>query len=516
MADARSALPATRDPAVSELARRLRAGALDSAQTARLADAALAAQADRATPWPAAWFAATDDLLAAGALDPPRLKRYLSQAVVYTLQSKPIVRRRRRMPISYGVSWDRLTPSTRLTATQKSLDLRLGGLVVERDFFPARNDTINGCIVPSAAFSLGGSRNIDFFGNELEAMENGPTQLAFAPHVVVALAAPVAAGPFVIDRAVAVPVELSSVSATADDFAIDPAARAAMRAAVSAARVEVERGRATVAVRIDPLPVALAAEVRVEHAGRSVWAGFIRVEANQPAAWHAATSDSVQHYLTQGDNRQSLEDFLAALPGGPAGAVVDVLLRPSQDAADNELQRQTYWGEDLAVRGVTLNAPHAAALNHDESLRPAVEAKLTLGRIEWTDSSGRATISADQKDLTLHVWLEVASPPVKLAYVAGFRFGGKDQPVVPLTNVLKAGTHTSWGLIVDLPGSAPTTFDLILRPSTDWETLSPDLTPPWGGEVTFRDIPIPPRGGPTIAGPFHPAPPAPAPQTRPR
>src|SRR5262249_27320367 len=84
---------------------------------------------------------------------------------------------------------------------------------------------------------------------------------------------------------------------------------------------------------------------------------------------------------------------------------VDVHLRPSQDAADNELTVGSFWGEEIVIHNVLVDAPYDPLFNKDESLRPAVEKAIQLPKLVRSPGS---------KQLGVNVTYNGA--PVKLAY----------------------------------------------------------------------------------------------------
>ena len=53
-------------------------------------------------------------------------------------------------------------------------------------------------------------------------------------------------------------------------------------------------------------------------------------------------------------------------------------------------------------------------------------------------------------------------------------------------------SNQGWGTSCDDvdPQHQASECDVIFRPNPEWEKSSPDLVPPWGGEVVLHHVPI--------------------------
>ncbi len=121
--EARSADSARRTPAWAELAARQTAGRLTPADRDRVADAALAAQADAANPWEPAWGDWLQSARAAGQLSDGRWQRYLKAATsgAFYLQLRPRIGRGE--PVT-GLICCRQPPRVGITGQMVWVDLR--------------------------------------------------------------------------------------------------------------------------------------------------------------------------------------------------------------------------------------------------------------------------------------------------------------------------------------------------------------------------------------------------------
>ncbi len=107
--------PSRRDPALSELVRRSRAGALSASDTRRVADAALTYQADRSKPWDASWGELLERFRAAGRLSDDGWSRYAAQAVLtLTVQARSSVRSGDPLPFRCDLDLTRVASPTAL------------------------------------------------------------------------------------------------------------------------------------------------------------------------------------------------------------------------------------------------------------------------------------------------------------------------------------------------------------------------------------------------------------------
>jgi hypothetical protein len=172
----------------------------------------------------------------------------------------------------------------------------------------------------------------------------------------------------------------------------------------------------------------------------------------------------------------------------PAGEV-DVVLRPDQAAADSRMELGTYWGEEIVVPGVIVNAPYEAAFDRDASLAKAVERAVTLSDVSDNSHDKTRRFSAT---------LRVNGSPVTMAYRIEVRAG--EWIGVERHDDLRAsfGDNTGYtGGSFPLPpaGEAGDVVDVWLIPDSAWEQFADEGDPlPWGFPLVFEGVRVPPAG----------------------
>ena len=492
---------AVRDPAVGELSRRLKAGALGASQVAALAGAALAAQGDRAAAWPAPWADLLADLVNAGRLSDAQVDQYVRQAVRPTLTARPVVRRGRWMNFGLHSGWDRLAPNTHIEISRTASPVRIGGAdITHYDWY-----TTNGrWVADPRDFKRDGCSTYFLEAQDVAAVPDGPTALTLTLfHDVKVFRSPQPNGAVPKVRRLVVPlstpITLAGHDATVDRFVVDPKQRAAMRAAVPRARVWTDGdAELRVAVGISAPPVPIAAEVvlrRHGDDGGTVY-GHLQTYPNERQTWRDIGA-SAEWQGTYGPPTR--RDF--------AGEVVDVVLRPSQDAVDSEEKLGNYWGEELVISDVQVDAPYAPPLNNDESKRAQVEAGITIEKVEV-----ETLPTGEGKEAALNITFAVGGRVlVRLDYQVYVSSVGPDGGrAAEVTSPIRLTHHPSYPtrMTVDLPlpDERPGRVDVALRVNRDWEFGRSGATVPWAGEIRFRDIPVPAVGAPAIVRTFHPTP----------
>lgn len=461
----------TYNPAVNEIKRRLQANSLSVNQIDWLVTTALAKQGDRTTPWPRGWRETLDDFLARGLLDEPRIKTYLTQAAAPVLEIKPTLRRGRSANFHFDGTWDRLTPATRLNGTQRSTPMTLGGAVIVKSPFESETQ--------DSAYGFGSyGLGTHLYEKDVADIPDGPHTLTITMRYELTLNEPVQAGPFTIEYPLSLPVTLAAKDAVVDTFEADPSLRPAVHAAVLDARVEEdEKGRVAVSIRTDPPPMSLAMSVHLRQDEQEQHIGTLRIRTADNAQWHRVWTGK-KPIFTDGQ--------------------VDVVLRPSQDAADNTRSLDTYWGEQIVLEDIGVNAPREAVFNDDMNLRPAVEACLKIERL----------VVAKEGKRRLQFFVACHEPPVKLTFRVIARSGAKQSTNNSMPN-FQPMQNMSYGITMPLPDPDATTVDIILQPDPQWEINTSDLTPPWGGQVVFKNIPLPTTPGERIGTRDHPIRPSP-------
>jgi hypothetical protein len=442
--------------AVKELNRRVAAPRANQAKVDAILDRALAHQGDRAARWDPAWAGFLASAAKAGRLSADRKMRYLEQAVTASLATRPKARRGRYLGVELQIHYDRLTTNAQLRGKWETSPLLLDSAVVSKQFVNDRQE-----------HDLGGGTSyltgLELNEKVLAGLPNGPHALKSAVTQTLTQTEPFAAGPVTVTVPVSTPLELFPKNAIVDDFKVDPEQRSAERAAVLDARVRHDhRGHVEVRIKSASLPVALAANVVLTQGSAEQPIGSLLLQAHQPPHW--STVSRGQRPRFTGD--------------------VDVHLRPDQGAADYQRTLGTYWGEEIVIPGIVIDAPYDVPFNTDESLRPAVEAALKRPKV--TRGSGPGPRHR------LGLSLSVNGAPVKLAYVIVLAGAGRETKVDSGSWIVPAKENYGWSTSADDidPAGQATSCDVILRPDPDWEARSSDLTPPWGGEVVFHDVKI--------------------------
>ena len=495
---ASSASVRDRDRASAELTRRLSAESLSGDQIAEAVGLALAAQGDRGRPWRWPSRNLLDGLLAGGHLTADQIEIYLRQSSAPRLRFKPAMRRGRpHHPIALDGRWDRLTSSTVLAGSQRATAPAIGGAEIDGRWLDAGPvDELTGAW-PAGRFGGTSYFHAALGEDRLAGVPNGVHPLATTLVERVEVIAPVTAGPFELRTPLSAPVALAGRDATVDAFVVDPALRAEVRASVAARLGAGERfgaGHSLVAVqvRVDRPPVALAMAVWVRRGDHESRAGLLRVEAGGRPEWHTVYSsngssdDAPEHHF----------DPTIVLGGG----TVDVVLRPSQDAADRAAALGTYWGEEVVVEKVAPEGIKPPRFGGDESLRWTFEASLAISDVRRDGAAPDAPLLMDVK---------VLRPlPLDLIHVPHLRHHGGDESAPPSRTRLYIPAINGEGgyrLNAGVPPAGAERVDVILRPDPLWsDGAAPNVDPPWGGTIVFRDVPVPAPGSPPIPGPFRP------------
>jgi hypothetical protein len=464
LADLDSATPAARTLATNELARRAAAPGASQAKVDAIIDGLLARQADPTRPWTQSYGSIIDKAALANRVDRQRLERYLKQGVSGRLTLKPRLRRGQGMSIELDLKLDRFGPDRRLRGTWHADAVTVGGqTLVEPKWasHSAGNEELS--------WSIGYISGVDGRTWKGMTVPDGVHQARTSVAMKIEMLKPVAIGPVEHAVPLSTSVELVPADANVDVFEADPTKRDEMNASIHAARVGRRKGSEHLDVRlkVGKLPVAVAADVFLAQNGAEQKAGAIRLDAARPPRWAEVRTWQKPRFTA---------------------GTVDVILRPSQAAADGQRTLDVYWGEPIVIKDVLIDAPYVPPLNNDMSHRAAVEKALAACKVRRTEQGG------------LHVTLSAPATPVKLAYDVTLLRGGSEYVVDSCWTATSNGRSSSSYTCDDrAPELKSQTCDLIFRPSPDWEirTWDGDATPPWGGEVILRDVPIAPASTPS-------------------
>jgi len=199
--------------------------------------------------------------------------------------------------------------------------------------------------------------------------------------------------------------------------------------------------------------------------------------------------------LKQGSTEQKVGGLLIGAGGGahwqaPYASdkpkftgVVDIHLRPDQAVADSQRTLGTYWGEEIVLKDVQVDAPYDPPFNRDESVRAAVVKAIQVPKIERMSAVNMLSVN------TTYI-----GSPVKLAFQEILSWNGHEVVVNPYGGYVSPNANQGWGTSCDDvdPLHQASECNVIFRPNPEWEKSSPDLTPPWGGEVVLHHVKIAP------------------------
>ena len=461
--------PATNnDPDAAELLARLWDDELNDDQAEALVDAILVVQGDRGNAWPTVW----SDLLEA-AVDQSRLtkaqrRRYVRQAFDVGFKVRPILRRGAVTRLELNIRNDRVSPDHLFMGGWHADPITIGGEEFTRGpIFDSKGSQTH------IARSFGSSVVTDV--DWLPTVPDGPTRLKTTLHFKMTphrdWGNKPDGGPVAFDVPIDIPVTLAAADAVVDEFVAPPHSRDAMAGAVEAARVETKperSGRGSVWVKFGPsLPANLAMRAVVRQDGREFPGRTLLRLTSEGPGWERIDGPK----------------------DTPAGRV-DVILRPDQEAADSQMDLRTYWGEEIVISGVVVDAPYAPPFNADASLAPAVEAAVRLTNIGPVEPGRRYDPSR-----RLRVKVEFENAPCPLAYRVVIRANGAETSDPDTQVRTKAGQNMSYGERPPLPDGVFDVVDIWLIPDAGWEAHA-DATdpPPWGFPLLFENVRLPDSG----------------------
>jgi hypothetical protein len=298
-------------------------------------------------------------------------------------------------------------------------------------------------------------------GKAIDSIPDGMHHLTSTVEVVVRQSQPFAVGPVTVKLPLTTPMELFPAGTIIDEFKTEPEVRNAELSAIVATRVTHDsRGQVNVRLKIKDLPRSLAVEVVLKQGSAEQKCGTMMIGGGVTSErWYAPYSWEKPKFTGK----------------------VDVHLRPSQDAADSLQSLGSYWGEEIVLHGVVVDAPYDPPFNRDESLRAAVMKAIKTPTIQRLPGSKQLSVNISYVD-----------SPVKLAYNVILSWNGREVVANPYGGYTPAKQNTGYGTSCDDvdPAHQATECDVIFRPNPEWETSSEDLTPPWGAEVVLHHVKI--------------------------
>ena len=346
------------DRAMDELRDRLTQGQLSPSALAATADAALDAQADRATPWLPAWGDFIEEAMAAQLLNPPRIERYYQQAAAEPMRLDVRPRVTRGDPIPYRLADQplRVGESFRLWLQNDAQNVVI---VLDPDGLnlPVRSGMSGG---GTAGLHGGGSSSSSLRLNDeqWEQLEPGVYTVAMSiDYGVHEYGYPGGKGQLVtrvtLDQTAGfevVPADTPTVRAVVDD-----ALRQQVRASVTADEVRYRHQpnhgdpRVEGTIRMNAPPVGLAMKVWVEAENPDDPAG-------PPLRWECNNVDTHANHTTNYHFsfrwRSRDEPPHTPLPEGTRA--IDIILEPNRDAAIGDVDIVDYWDETIRLDDVPI------------------------------------------------------------------------------------------------------------------------------------------------------------------
>jgi hypothetical protein len=337
--------PLSQSAALQELTRRVKAGELSPAQAIAIADWSLAHLGQ------AVWQPSAEFIEAANAtklLDRSRWTAYGRQSISVSLQARPVVRQGDPIPISVNTMAPRLV-AARFVALFDWDDLRVDGVPAGK--LPVRQWASYG--THDGKIEVGpNSWGSSYHPPQLDGKVSGG--LAVGPHTVsVKLTLHVfdaadlpqsnqnlRLNPDESKELATIDAPLSAQFQVCDDAnapvltVVDEQQRRAVEGAVKVTSVVAHRDGITVNGTVGPAPLRLDFQILVRSSN---------------ATGEVKTRDSVS-----GGPNSSWSFGAAAAMHVAAGERVDVIFRPSLQAAREGVDMAKIWGEEVVIRGVTV------------------------------------------------------------------------------------------------------------------------------------------------------------------
>jgi len=327
--------------AVNELVRRMAVKETPDEKIDPIIDRALAHQTDRSSDWDPIWATLIEAANDTKRLSKEKAKKYLENSVTASIEARPKVRRGQTMSVQLKWKIDRLSANSRLLTQFQGASLLLDSAPIAPDFVPAS---------PGPGTELGSTytRAVVLSDSVLTGLDDGPHRLATQVKVMMQQAKPFFTKPLTVNVPLSIPLQLMAKDAAIDEFKTNANQRDAVRAAVSTARV-IHDAKPGIEVRVKAttLPSSLAMKVVLKQGATEEEAGAIVIDAAQPPRWHS---------------------IFGRKPVTLRGTV-DVCLRPDPAAADLQRKLNTYWGEEIVIPAVVIDAPYQPPYLHDPSLR---------------------------------------------------------------------------------------------------------------------------------------------------
>lgn len=465
-----------RTDSVGELYRRLTApGGIDSASRRSLIETLLAIHGDESRTWDRF----NDDLLegaaGAGQISDEQLQRLIGQSVKMRLETHPSIRRGETMILTVGVEFVRMPFGLGGHFEQGNVLLNEKAILYhfERDGIVGTDRHVGSFVSRFITRPEKGA---------LAAVPDGPVSVEFAATFSLFVNRPFTSHRVEFSRQIMTRARLAPADATTDLFIVDKNRRTPADYGILDVMVTHDdldprvAGKLLIEPRIQSPPISLAMDVLVRPAGHTElpWrnmgpAGMLQVPKG--------ASDT--RYYLDGDGH-SIDC-----------SNVDLLFRPSQDAADRfDIASSAYCGSELLLPSVPVRAADSVLrFVTDPSLRRQVEAAVRVGPITGGPKSYTLVVNFGATPVTLNMDCIARVGSREILVKGHMRWGSGDA---------RAFAGPTWNLSLVLPDGLDhaETVDVILRPQPEIGERPGADTNPWGEEIMFRNLPLPHRPAP--------------------
>ena len=329
--DADSSDSRTHAAALSEINARLVAGVLRNDQIDRIADRALAVQADLKSKWDAAWGDVIENAQAAGKLSAERWQLYAKQAPQFWLVIRPAIARGQPLPYWLHVTNPRVASRSTLYLNLHGFDAKIGDTTLQE------SSGFSGQLSPNGDQSFGSQVT---FKSELDKLKDGPQTIAIKPNAEITQRPPSSVKIATIDVRLSGSFKLLPAGEASAKFKHDDSLRPAVEKVLKVQDLSYGRwskGRLDASISADNTPVDLAYEI------------FLRMPDGQEKRL-SNVSYAKNTKVGWGINNDGFGELTAP--------TVDLVFRPSLAVAENTVDLFEPWDGQVVVHNVRVNYPN--------------------------------------------------------------------------------------------------------------------------------------------------------------
>jgi hypothetical protein len=324
--------PAARDAALAQLSKRVSAGKLSQPQIDALADEALKLQADWSKPWGTAWGDWVENASGANKLSSERWKKYLEQAPSLQLEVRPQVRRGDRLPYWIRACNSRVGSRSNFSANYKGLAWEIGPVRTDKESDIGGGTTLN----PNGGGGLGSSIDLTKY---LDKLGDGPQAVKVDLEIKIMRNWQ---GPALATRRMGLDAVFNLHPADEPTVKVihDPSLRAGVEAALSCNQATYgpswNAKHLGIQIDVGPLPVGVGYDVYALIRGKEVKLGGIACP-KKPNTGGFGFGNEVN---------PPFDD-----------PTVDLILKPSVDAAIGTTDTFEIWDGEVTIKNVKVTRP---------------------------------------------------------------------------------------------------------------------------------------------------------------